>query len=1125
MATAVKQADDKASRVADGPLALRRRQLWTVLALLAALVIGFATWYAVQNRELVESEALTRVSLYARVLEEQTSRSINSAAQMLRSLSARGTVRSAKTDTSAADRLLGQQLPGQPYLRSVAILDETGRVLASTNEADIGHPVDLSALGRASADPDDQSIGPVLPIRHLADLGSTVTAPVSAALPLLRRVPMENKLPAHWLVALINPDHFATQHALITSGSSVQVLVSDLRGRVISAAGDVAPTMRGIEALPPFTRFLPRREHGEYIGAGSLGAEVVAAFRVSRQWPLVILTEQPLHEVIAVWRARAVGAASIAIGVVALLAVMGWAIDRSLRREQAALEWTIRLNRELAESEKRGKLALDAAGHVFWEMDVFGGGIIMSPGVRELLGYEPDVPLWTVARLRELAHPDDLERTTRAIKSHMRGEIPHYEDELRLLTRGGQWKWVQSRATLVGGDRSAGRLSRLIGTMTDIDTRKAAETALRESEARQQAILSSALDGIVIIDKKGRILQFNPAAEAMFGRSQADAVGQPMHELIVPPKHRQAHQDGMARYLATGQGPVLNRRIEIEAMRSDGTLFPIELTIVPVKIEAGEIFTATVRDITERLGVEAALRDSEARARATFDQAAVGVMQQGVDRRFLRVNQALCDLLGYTPDEFRALDPDWLIHADEVADGLDGMRRLFAGDIASFAQEKRYRHKDGHFVWVRLTASIARDAKGQPLYMIGIVEDINARRQAQHDLLAARERELQIGSRIQQSLLVAEMPRHAPGFWLSSFSQASQGIDGDFVELIRPGEGLFDLIAGDVMGKGVTAALMGAAVKMQFSRSLVELMTSGLHTPGLPQPAEILQAVDRAMTPHLQALDAFVTLCYLRIDLRSGTLTWVGCGHEEAVLVRGDGQIEVLHNQQPPLGVLSGAEFTQKMLTTRPGDALLLHSDGLTDAVLAGGERVGHDRVRTLFGRLALAHSTPAAVLYLLRREIMAEAIASDDLTLLVARLGGGDPLAQRIELAPRLGAITELRQFVDAAAMACPLAETEAGLFSVAVVEAFTNIVRHATGGMPDAPVEVLARPGAGGLSVELVYLGDAYQPDGEVTDLQFDAYPEGGFGLQIMRDACDEVVYLHDGGVNTIRLSKRPG
>lgn len=86
----------------------------------------------------------------------------------------------------------------------------------------------------------------------------------------------------------------------------------------------------------------------------------------------------------------------------------------------------------------------------------------------------------------------------------------------------------------------------------------------------------------------------------------------------------------------------------------------------------------------------------------------------------------------------------------------------------------------------------------------------------------------------------------------------------------------------DVMGKGVNAALMGAAVKMPLRRSLIELTTSAIVSGRLPQPAEVVRSMHREVSPHFQALEAFVTLCYLRIDMRTNTVTWVGCGHEEA---------------------------------------------------------------------------------------------------------------------------------------------------------------------------------------------------------------------------------------------------
>jgi PAS domain S-box-containing protein len=133
-----------------------------------------------------------------------------------------------------------------------------------------------------------------------------------------------------------------------------------------------------------------------------------------------------------------------------------------------------------------------------------------------------------------------------------------------------------------------------------------AESALRESQMRKAAILESALDAIVTIDHEGKIVEFNPAAEETFGYSRSEAMGKVMADLIIPPVMRAAHRHGMAHYLATGEGPLLNRRIEITAMRAGGTFFPVELAITRIKLPGPPLFTAHVRDITERKRAEAA---------------------------------------------------------------------------------------------------------------------------------------------------------------------------------------------------------------------------------------------------------------------------------------------------------------------------------------------------------------------------------------------------------------------------------------------------------------------------------------------------------------------------------------
>jgi PAS domain S-box-containing protein len=128
------------------------------------------------------------------------------------------------------------------------------------------------------------------------------------------------------------------------------------------------------------------------------------------------------------------------------------------------------------------------------------------------------------------------------------------------------------------------------------------------SELLKTAILESALDCIITADHHGCITEFNPAAERTFGYRREDVIGVSLAEVIVPPSLREQHRTGLARYLATGEARVLGRRIEITAMRADGTEFPVELAITPTMLDGVPFFTAYIRDITERKRAERRLR-------------------------------------------------------------------------------------------------------------------------------------------------------------------------------------------------------------------------------------------------------------------------------------------------------------------------------------------------------------------------------------------------------------------------------------------------------------------------------------------------------------------------------------
>ena len=154
--------------------------------------------------------------------------------------------------------------------------------------------------------------------------------------------------------------------------------------------------------------------------------------------------------------------------------------------------------------------------------------------------------------------------------------------------------------------------------------------ALRASESLNRAVVSSALDCIVVIDEDGRVVEFNPAAETTFGYRREDVLGRPIDELIVPPALRARHQEGFRRYLETGTGSVIGRRIEIEGMRADGSLLPVELAITEVKLPERRLFTAHLRDLTDERRAAAEIDAQRTRIHQIEKLSAMGSLLAGV---------------------------------------------------------------------------------------------------------------------------------------------------------------------------------------------------------------------------------------------------------------------------------------------------------------------------------------------------------------------------------------------------------------------------------------------------------------------------------------------------------------
>lgn len=183
---------------------------------------------------------------------------------------------------------------------------------------------------------------------------------------------------------------------------------------------------------------------------------------------------------------------------------------------------------------------------------------------------------------------------------------------------------------------------------------------IESSEALLRAALDAALDAVITIDQQGVILEFNHAAEEMFGFTRDQVAGKLMAELLIPPSLRDSHYRGFARFLTTGDGPILGTRIEVSALKADGSEFPVELSINKVAIQGATLFTGYVRDLSERVKaersrvqIERALTVSEESYRRLFDSHPVPMwVFEPETLRFLTVNRAAIATYGYSHDEF-----------------------------------------------------------------------------------------------------------------------------------------------------------------------------------------------------------------------------------------------------------------------------------------------------------------------------------------------------------------------------------------------------------------------------------------------------------------------------------------
>ncbi|MBI4310720.1 MAG: PAS domain S-box protein, partial [Chloroflexi bacterium] len=285
--------------------------------------------------------------------------------------------------------------------------------------------------------------------------------------------------------------------------------------------------------------------------------------------------------------------------------------------------------------------------------------------------------------------------------------------------------------------RVATTLGRQIGQFVQ---RRLAEETVRESEARKTALLESALDAIIAIDSEGKIIEFNPAAEKTFGWGRDQVLGRDMSETIIPPFLRGDHRKGLERYVQTGEAHIIGKRRRLMAVRAGGEEFPVEITVTRIPLDGPPMFTAVIRDITEQLEIETALRQQEEQFRQLAETIrSVFWMTDPEKTEMIYVSPAYEDIWGLSRRSLYASPQTWVdaIHPED----RDRVRLAAQTKQTTGEYDEVYRitRPDRTFRWIRDRAFPVRDEQGKVYRVAGIAEDITQLKQAEDALRASEQ--------------------------------------------------------------------------------------------------------------------------------------------------------------------------------------------------------------------------------------------------------------------------------------------------------------------------------------------------------------------------------------------------
>lgn len=392
----------------------------------------------------------------------------------------------------------------------------------------------------------------------------------------------------------------------------------------------------------------------------------------------------------------------------------------------------------LIKMEERWHFAVEGNNDGLWDWNLTKGEIFYSARWKEMLGYNetdiaPNIQSW-----ENLLHPDDAANAKEQIHKYIEGEIESYHVEYRFKCKDGSWKWILDRGKIIEytSDRKA---ARIIGTHKDISDRKAKELTIRSLNERLTLANKAARIGIWDWDLKTRQLTWDENMHLLYGLTYGE------NEITtdtwidhVLPEDRHRVFTFFTLLLPESGGNELTFRIR----KPDGSVRHIKsFGETETDPDGNPVRMIGVNyDITDIAHQEEIIRQNENIFQAAFDHSAIGMSLTSLEGKYFRVNNALCQILGYEEKELVSKSFLEISFPDDLQQNMTFFEEAKKGERDTYEMEKRYYHKTGDIIWVHLNVATVKDDEGKPTFFVSQVQDITLRKSAEASLRLSEER-------------------------------------------------------------------------------------------------------------------------------------------------------------------------------------------------------------------------------------------------------------------------------------------------------------------------------------------------------------------------------------------------